>query len=96
MYKCDECGNIFEEPARWQEERSGDGWAWEDTGGSPCCKSGYYEVDECECCGVNYTDDDYCDECLRDFEDTMEEAQANMGIDYNTFCRMVEHWIDGR
>lgn len=94
MYKCDNCGAIFEEPTSWSEARTE--WANETITGSPCCKSGYYEVYECECCHVSYTDDDYCEECLRDFEDTMEEAQANMGIDYTTFCRMVENWIDGR
>lgn len=96
MYKCDECGNIFETPKTWREERSGDGWAYEECSGSPCCSSGYYDVYECECCGVNYTRNEYCEECLRDLENTMEEAQANMGTDYDTFCHMVAEWVDGR
>lgn len=98
MYKCDCCGEVFEEPAEWREERSGDGWAYETVTGSPCCHDGYYEVHECECCGIALIpeEEDYCEVCKRDIDETMYEAQANMGIDYDTFCRMVEHWIDGR
>lgn len=32
LYRCTSCGSVFSEPGvrRWREERSGDGWAWED------------------------------------------------------------------
>ena len=93
MYKCDCCGNIFEEPARWREERSGDGWAYETMTGSPCCKDGYTEVHECETC-INLIPlyDDFCEECEREIDNLMQEAQVNGGYDYETFCKLVDHW----
>lgn len=31
LYKCDDCGAVFDEPDEfsWREEMSGDGWAWQ-------------------------------------------------------------------
>ena len=96
MFECLNCGHIFEEPITWREERSGDGWAWEECSGSPCCHSDYDEVHECKRCGVNYvpTYEDYCPECIREHEMVMFEAQMNLGDDHETFRDMTERWLN--
>ena len=51
MYKCLDCGRVFEEPASWDESR-GEFWgmpAYETVSGCPYCNSGDYE---------EYTEDD--------------------------------------
>jgi len=60
MFKCNDCGLIFEEPKRWQEDR-GEFWgqpAYETMYGCPHCYSGDYE---------EYNDED-------EYEDEEEEA----------------------
>lgn len=51
---------------------------------------------ECELCKVEYvgTHHDYCDSCVREIEETMYEAQVNLGMDYKTFISVVEDWLE--
>ena len=63
-YKCDDCGNLFEEgeEAVWTEDY-GEKWS-----GCPCCKGSYEEVYPCKNCekmGVKHQGD-FCEECIVD------------------------------
>lgn len=72
MYKCAECGHLFEEgeQAIWYENR-GECWGFpsrEKMVGCPVCHGDYEEASECECCGKwHYSDemvDGICERCL--------------------------------
>lgn len=66
MYKCSECGEIFEEPKRYSEDRM-PGGSFE--GGSfieyflgcPFCSGAFDEVEECEICGEYFTPEELTD-----------------------------------
>lgn len=62
MFKCDECGNVFEDPIEWIEEH-GERWS-----GSPCCKEDYSEVKECDCGGYMPADEMFCEKCKCDLK----------------------------
>lgn len=96
MYICDNCGNVFENPRTWREERSGDGWAYETMTSSPCCDDSYSEAVPCQCCGMNLIPDtqDYCKECERALNMIMENAQAELGADFDVFYNMVLEWTE--
>lgn len=53
MFKCTECGRVFEEPAEWEESR-GEYWGvpcTETMYGCPYCGGYFEEAKECEECG---------------------------------------------
>ncbi len=66
MYKCLDCGHVFEEPKQYSEDRT-PGGAFE--GGSfiehytgcPVCSGAYKEAKQCEICGKYFTDDELTD-----------------------------------
>ena len=70
MYKCCECGNLFEEgeQAVWEERHGLDTPPYEKWSGCPICKGDYEEVHQCEKCGDWHFDEDLtegiCDDCL--------------------------------
>ena len=69
MYKCTECGAIFEYPASWEESR-GECFgfpAYETMYGCPKCRGDFEEAKECEECGEwhfrDELDDGLCKSC---------------------------------
>ena len=78
MYKCRECGTIFEEPEITREKVGEIGCqpAYMEYGVCPNCKEdGYFEeVQQCEMCG-EYDDleDGFCKECINE---TRQEFMA--------------------
>ena len=66
MYKCEECGNVFEEgeQAVWREDHG------EQFSGCPICKETYREIEPCKICGsYNHDfDESFCDDCKDDFK----------------------------
>ena len=96
MYRCKECGNLFEEgeQATWQESR-GEFWGnpcTENMSGCPLCKGNYEETSKCICCGnENFLEEELengvCNECIekhtKDFDFCIkagEEARENVKI----------------
>ena len=74
MFVCLECGNLFEEPIEWKEDR-GECFgfpAYEELSGCPYCKGSYVETYRCGCCGewintntyVQIGDERYCEDCF--------------------------------
>lgn len=76
MYKCLECGHIFEhgEEARWTEMHG------EHMTGCPVCKCAYEETIPCRVCGSAHLDDELysgiCRECL------IEQATPQNVLEY--------------
>ena len=72
MYRCCECGNLFEEgeQAVWEETHGLDSPPYEKFSGCPVCKGDYEEVHQCKECGDWHTEnelyDGWCEKCLRE------------------------------
>lgn len=85
MYKCENCGHLFEEgeQARWTEEH---GEKWD---GCPLCRGGYEEVHQCKECDEWHTEDElydgWCEKCLREtinYDTFFEYCEANKDEQY--------------
>lgn len=75
MFKCCECGEVFEEAFFWNESR-GEYWGFpcsEQMSGCPSCKGGFEEAEECEICGKYFLPTELhggvCDECIKENSD---------------------------
>ena len=90
MYRCCECGNLFEEgeQAIWEETHGLDSPPYEKFSGCPVCKGDYEEVRQCKKCGNWHTEDElydgWCEKCLRE------------SINYDTFFEYCEANKDER
>jgi hypothetical protein len=83
MYKCTECGHIFEEgeQATFEESR-GEHFgcpAYEQMSGCPICKEPYEEIEPCKICGSyeHDADEEYCDQCKIDVRKRFETFVLN-------------------
>ena len=86
MYKCTECGHLFEEgeQATWEERHGLDSPPYEKWSGCPVCRGDYEEVHQCKECGDWHTDDElyggWCEKCLREtinYDTFFEYCEAN-------------------
>ena len=79
MYKCCDCGHIFEIPEIYYEDRSPacsfEGGSFiEEYNGCPICGGAFNEVQQCDLCNdyyVNlnkYINKSICDNCLKEIE----------------------------
>ena len=91
MYRCCECGNLFEEGEQETgEERHGlDAPPYEKWSGCPVCNGGYEEVYQCDSCGDWHTEDElydgWCEKCLREtinYDTFFEYCDANKDENY--------------
>ena len=73
MYKCIECGHLFDEgeEVTWIETHKEYN---EPMSGCPLCKSGYKEIEPCEICGVYSDGETYCEDCKK----TVKERFMNL------------------
>lgn len=88
MYRCEECGNIFEEgeEKHWVEDYG------EELAGCPCCCGAYSPVYQCKCCGayrVEYLND-YCDECRLDAYKTFNYFIESLSLDEREMLKDVD------
>ena len=92
MYKCRECGNLFEEgeQAVWYENQGEchGVTAMERFSGCPICHEDYEEVHQCKECGDWHSEYElyygWCEKCLRE------------SINYDTFFEYCEANKEGR
>ena len=91
MFKCCECGNLFEEgeQATWEERHGLDSPPYEKFSGCPVCKGDYEEVYQCKECGDWHADDElydgWCEDCLREtinYDTFFEYCEANKEENY--------------
>lgn len=72
MYKCLECGHIFDEGewSVWSETHGFSDGRYEKQTGCPICRSAYEKTVSCKRCGGEYLEDElydgWCEDCLRD------------------------------
>ena len=102
MFKCTDCGHIFEDgEQRTFVERHpyGDTTADEYFSVCPVCGGEYEEAKSCECCGGAFLEDEliggyYCDECLKaavDLESFLDFATS--GTDKPTEVDTLEDFV---
>ena len=79
MYKCKECGEIFEEPVGlYDKVPYGEGSVECCTGSeSPCCGAGYEEVETCKCGEVVFKHN-LCKYCYDEALDQMKKLWREM------------------
>ena len=91
MYRCCECGHLFEEgeQAVWEETHGLDSPPYEKWSGCPVCKGDYEEVNQCKECGDWHTGDElyggWCESCLRNtinYDTFFEYCEANKDDQY--------------
>ena len=91
MYRCCECGNLFEEgeQAVWEETHGLDSQPYEKWSGCPVCGGDFEEVHQCKECGGWHTDDElysgWCEKCLREtinYDTFFEYCEANKEHNY--------------
>ena len=99
MYRCCECGNLFEEgeQAVWEETHGLDSPPYEKFSGCPVCKVDYEEVHQCKKCGDWHSDDElydgWCENCLREtinYDTFFEYCEANKDEQYLDIFVMSE------
>ena len=104
MFKCCECGHLFEEGEQdvWYENQGEchGVTAMERFSGCPLCHDDYEEVHQCKECGDWHTDDElysgWCEKCLRktiNYDTFFEYCEANKDEQYlDTFvmCEILE------
>ena len=99
MYKCTECGNLFEEgeQATWEERHGLDSPPYEKFSGCPVCNGDYEEVHQCKECGRWLTNDElydgWCEKCLREtinYDTFFEYCEANKDERYLDIFVMSE------
>ena len=99
MYKCCECGHLFEdgEQAVWEERHGFINGPFEKWSGCPLCKSDYEEVRQCKECGDWHTEeelyDGWCEKCLREtinYDTFFEYCEANKDEQYLDIFVMAE------
>lgn len=77
MYKCDECGNLFEdgEEFHWREKYDSETPFYVDMAGCPLCHGSYTEIYPCKICGSYNHDADefYCDNCKKDVQESFKK-----------------------
>ena len=93
MYKCIDCGHLFEEgeQAVWYENQGEchGVTAMERFSGCPLCRGDYEEVRQCKKCGYWHTYDElydgWCEKCLREtinYDTFFEYCEANKDEQY--------------
>lgn len=91
MFKCCECGHLFEEgeQAVWEEKHGFIDGPFEKWSGCPLCKSDYEEVHQCKECEEWHTEDELysglCESCLRktiNYDTFFEYCEANKDEHY--------------
>ena len=101
MYKCTECGNLFEEgeQAIWYENQGECHGviAMERFSGCPVCGGDYEEVHQCKKCGDWHSEDELydglCANCLREtinYDTFFEYCEANKDWQYLDIFMMSE------
>lgn len=97
MYKCLDCGEVFDEPASVRETHGfTDGFA-EIFYMCPYCNGDYEEVHQCKKCDEWHTDeelyDGWCEKCLREtinYDTFFEYCEANKNEQYLDIFVMSE------
>ena len=99
MFKCCECGHLFEEgeQAVWEEKHGFIDGPFEKWSGCPLCKSDYEEVHQCKECEDWHTEnelyDGWCEKCLREtinYDTFFEYCEANKDEQYLDIFVMSE------
>ena len=101
MYRCCECGNLFEEgeQAVWYENQGEchGVTAMERFSGCPVCNGDYEEVYQCKKCGDWHSEDElydgWCEKCLREtinYDTFFEYCEANRDEQYLDIFVMSE------
>lgn len=100
MYKCLDCGHVFETPDEFRENHGDPGKGYESFGVCPECGSDdYEEVKQCSECGEWFSTDELyscgcCEDCLQDLMTVDNFLDfATTGTDCGTDVDFMEDFI---
>ncbi len=87
MYRCDNCGLLFDEPKKYIEDTG------EHFSGCPSCYGDYTEIYECKWCG-EYTEDERCI-CERCISETIKKVNRILEEEFTSEEReIIEEYIE--
>ena len=99
LYRCDDCGAVFDKPRIRYEHHS-------ELAGMPGPKD--EEIRVCPVCGSDYIEEghecvrclgftpfgDFCADCLNELDARMEKVQQDMKLDNSEMEAMVIEWLE--
>lgn len=89
MYRCEECGEIFEYPQMIKEDYG------QELPHCPVCSSDYMvDVIKCKCCGENYTEYEFCPTCLDDMKCSYTEFIEEFAKYHKTTFKITEEVLE--
>ena len=101
MYRCEDCGAVFETPlvAESKVEYWGRPTLLEERLCPMCGYDEFVEVSKCKCCGEEYTEDTVCEKCVADMQNAISEMIATYeeehGCDYLTAMDILSDVMEG-
>ena len=99
MYKCKECGALFEQPKEIYDDPSAAGvslpsgcYVYEEC---PDCGSDDFEkAVECDHCGEYHTNDvALCDDCMKELGIALREIKGRFHLDQDTFEEAIANYF---
>lgn len=95
MYKCNDCGRVFDSPG-WVQVHIIEDY-YDKAACCPHCHSeNYDEVEQCECCRDEFVSTSevlpICQSCKEQLENDMAVFEKSTNLDHRTFCEWVSDW----
>lgn len=98
MYKCNSCGQLFEEPKSNTETHGFTDGMCEHLNVCPCCGGDYSEAEKCKKCGEWHFEDELfsglCADCLRDKVNFVTAHDYLRSVDDALNIFIFEKWLD--
>lgn len=98
MYKCNGCGEVFEQPKEARETHGFTDGTHETLSVCPCCSADYSEAEQCKQCGEWHFEDEIfgglCADCITDEVDYITAHDYLRTVDDALNIFIFEKWLD--
>lgn len=99
MYICKDCGELFEEPAKWYDDPSAEGvslpsGSYEYHECPNCGSDDFAEAKECPRCDGHYLGDKIlCDDCMEELGIQLRDIKGRFHLDQDTFEEAIANYF---